>query len=767
MLDQLKNDTLIICTKQYKDQILKNINKLINIKIITMDEFIKSYYFDYDEKSIIYLINKYNINYEIALEYLNNLIYVEDKVYNNEKLDFLVNIKKELINNNLLIFDTKFKKDIKNKDIIIYEYSLNKFEKYLLKDLEYKVININKNNYIPKVYEFDTIEEEVEFVARNISYLINNGVDVNNIKLTNLSDDYINIVNKIFNFYNLKIDKFHKISIISTVIGNKFYINLDKGIKEAIESISCYDTTDIYNKIINICNKYVWCNSIEDLKKLIEHDLKNTYIKDDKYTDMIEVVDYKSYNFNDEEVFMLGFNQSIIPKFIKDEDYITDDIKPIYMDTTIEKNKKERIDVINSIKNIKNLIITYKLKTSFSVYYPSSIIDDLNLKVIKGNIDYTKSYSKISDYITLTNCLDELIKFGTIDDKLKLLNSNYNIPYNTYSHEFTGLSKEKLNNIIKNQNSFNLSYTSMDNYNRCAFRFYVEKILGLKSTIDSFGITLGNIYHYILEKIVKEDIDIEKTVYEYIDKENLSLTNSNKFFIKRVIENLKYLVKVLKHQESFSKLKKCDTEKFIKIPLKDNISFVGFIDKVVYDTINDITIASIIDYKTYVKKPSLKYIDSGIGLQLPVYMYLSSYAYKNIHFAGFYLQNITLDNKSNEEKEKSLRLIGFTNTDKEILEKFDYNYMDSSVIDGIKVNKDGSFSSNSLKQMLNENEIKEIIEITKHKIDDTLNNILDSKFEINPKFDKENIGCDFCKYRDLCFKKEYDYVNIKSEVSSF
>ena len=84
------------------------------------------------------------------------------------------------------------------------------------------------------------------------------------------------------------------------------------------------------------------------------------------------------------------------------------------------------------------------------------------------------------------------------------------------------------------------------------------------------------------------------------------------------------------------------------------------------------------------------------------------------------------------------------------------------IVDGIKVNKDGSFSSNSLKQMLNENEIKEIIEITKHKIDDTLNNILDSKFEINPKFDKENIGCDFCKYRDLCFKKEYDYVNIKS-----
>ena len=108
----------------------------------------------------------------------------------------------------------------------------------------------------------------------------------------------------------------------------------------------------------------------------------------------------------------------------------------------------------------------------------------------------------------------------------------------------------------------------------------------------------------------------------------------------------------LKEQERYSSLKNIETEKFVKVPLKDNINFVGFIDKIVYDTIGDITIASIIDYKTYVKKPSLKYIESGIGLQLPTYMYLSEYSFKNIRFAGFYLQNITLDNKSDEDKRK-------------------------------------------------------------------------------------------------------------------
>jgi len=761
MLETIKNNTIIICNNNYKMQILKDIKKLINIKFMSMDEFIKSYYFDYDEKTILYVIKKYNIKYEIALEYLNNLIYIEDKNYNNKKLDFLGNLKKELIDNNLLIFNNNFKTLLKDKDIIIYNYSLSKFEKYLLRNLNYQVIEKQTQEYTPTIYEFNTVEEEVEYVAKKVSELINNGVDINNIKLTNISSDYINIITKIFNFYNLKINKFNNIPIISTVIGKTFFENLSS-VESAVESIEKYNTTDTYNKIINMCNKYVWCDDIDDLKILLEYELKHTYIENTKYTNMIEVVDYKNYDFKESYVFMLGFNQGIIPKLFKDEEYISDNIKPNYLDNTIEKNKKEKEDTIKSIKNIRNLTITYKLKNSFTTFYPSNLIDDLDCTVEKIELDYKTSYSQLSDKITLTNMLDNLIKFGSIDTNLNLLNSNYDIPYNTYSHSFTGLSKDKLNNFIKSLNSFNLSYSSMDNYNRCAFRFYIDKILCLKDNLDLFSVTLGNIYHDVLEKAVKENIDVEKEVYKYVIDNEINLTNSNRFFLNRTIKNIEYLIEVLNKQSSFSNLKNIETEKFVKIPLKDNINFVGFIDKIVYNTINDITIASIIDYKTYVKKPSLKYIDSGIGLQLPTYMLLSKYSFKNIRFAGFYLQNITLDNKSESDKEKSLKLIGYTNTDKEILKEFDSNYMDSSVIDGIKVNNDGSFSANSLKHMLNDNEINEVIDITKEKIDETINNILESKFDINPKYDKANLGCEFCKYKDLCFMKEYDFVKIKS-----
>lgn len=760
MFDNIQNNSIVICNNNYKLELLKNIKKLVNIKLLSMDEFIKSYYFDYDEKTILYLMKKYNIKYEVAREYLNNLIYIEDKKYNNEKLDFLVNIKHELIENNLLIFNRRFKNYIKDKNIIIYRYSLSKFEKYLLKDIDYEIIEKEHKEYKPTIYEFDSLEEEVEFVARSISKLINNGVEISKIKLANISKDYINIINKIFNFYNLKIDKFNDIPIISTIIGKTFYDNLNS-VEDGVKSIEEYSNTDVYKKIIDICNKYIWCDDVNDLKLLIEYDLNHTYIENIKYTNMIEVIDYKNYD-NSDYVFLLGFNQGIVPKIFKDEDYINDNIKPDYVDNTIEKNIKEKTDTIKSIKNIENLTITYKLKNDFNTFYPSNLIDELGVEVKRLKLDYKISYSEISDKITLTNYLDSLIKFAQVNDSLNLLNSNYDIPYNTYAHKFTGIDKLKLNNYIKRQKTFNLSYTNMDNYNRCAFRYYVDKILGLNNMEDSIGIILGNIYHDVLEKAVKKDIDVEKEVNDYIQRNNIELTNSNKFFIRRSIKNIKYVIEVLKKQNSFSNLKNIETEKFVKIPMKDNINFVGFIDKIVYNTINDQTIAAIIDYKTYVKKPSLKYIESGIGLQLPTYMYLSSCSFKDIRFAGFYLQNITLDNKSDEEKEKSLKLIGFTNTDKDILKEFDSNYMDSSVIDGIRVNKDGSFSSNSLKHMLCDKEINEIIDITKDKIDETISNILDSKFDINPKYDNENIGCEFCKYRDLCFMKEYDFVKINT-----
>lgn len=759
MIEDIEDNSIIICNNNYKEQILKKMKKIVNIKFMTIEEFIKNYYFSYDEKAILYLIKKYNINYDIALEYLNNLIKIVDINSNNKKIKFLNSIKNELDSNNLLIYNLKFKDYIKNKKIIIYKYELSRFLKYLLKDIKYEIINKKYKNYEPKVFEFDTDVDEINYVANTISKLIDSGVDISNIKIIDLPDEYMNSVNKIFNFYNLKINKQKKIPIISNVVAHTFYNNLSFGKDIALKSIEQYSNTDTYNKIIDILNKYVWCD-LEDLKLLVYHDLNNTYLNQDRYTNEIEIVSLDGYDFTDEYAFILGFNQGVFPKLLKDEDYINDSIKPEYLENTIELNKRRKQIFKNLIKSIKNLTITYKNRTTFNTYFPSLLIDELNIKVIKCESEIREDYGELSSKIRLAELLDNLIKFNENSSYLSILNSNYSIPYNTYSNKFTNIDSEKIRSYINKLKKFNLSYSSMDNYNRCGFRFYIDKILNLKTNLDKFSVELGSIYHYILMIGLKNKINIEEEVNKYIKKNEIKLDSSKQFFLSKAISNLYYLIDVLNEQKSYSKLDLIETEKNISINIRDNINFVGFIDKIMYTKKDLNIIAAIVDYKTYVKKPSLRYAKYGIGLQLPTYMLLSKYAFKDIRFVGFYLQNIILNNLSDEEKKDSLKLIGYTNSDRDILELLDYNYKDSKVIANLKVNNDGSFSSNSLKRIIDDSKIDDLIDLTKEKIDDTIDNIMNANFNINPKYDNENIGCEFCYFKDLCYKTESDYVKI-------
>ena len=83
MLEELKDETLIICPNAYKNEILEFLtnNKLIiNIKIMSFNEYKRNYYFDYDIKTIKYLYDKYGMKIENIKELIENLYYIEDKI---------------------------------------------------------------------------------------------------------------------------------------------------------------------------------------------------------------------------------------------------------------------------------------------------------------------------------------------------------------------------------------------------------------------------------------------------------------------------------------------------------------------------------------------------------------------------------------------------------------------------------------------------------------------------------------------------------------
>ena len=63
------NNKILIIPNNIKTKVVKNINnlpKLSNVKILTDQEFITNLTIDYNEKAIIYLMNKKNLSYQNA-----------------------------------------------------------------------------------------------------------------------------------------------------------------------------------------------------------------------------------------------------------------------------------------------------------------------------------------------------------------------------------------------------------------------------------------------------------------------------------------------------------------------------------------------------------------------------------------------------------------------------------------------------------------------------------------------------------------------------
>ncbi len=786
ILNLLEENTSTIVVTSYSNKLnilkkLNNIDKLFDVNFITLDELTKRYYFSYDENAIYYLMDKYGFNRDIAGIYLSNMYYVLDKDYNNDKLNTLVKLKKELDGNGLLIKDNLFKAYIKDKKIIFHDYrSFSHLERTMISHLEKTnkciITSSSLKNYQHVVYEFDTIFEEVEYVAKEISRLVSSSVSLSNIKLTNVNSDYYDIITRVFSMYNLRVN-FDNNKLISTKVAKDFLL-MEGPVRKRITALSeKYKNSKVLDKIISICNKYISFSDISIVNEMISYDFKNTYLEEDIYKNTIEVIDYLNDYISDEmHVFMLSF-QNDVPVIYKDEDFITDNIKnDVLLDSTFKRNKISKKVCKEAISSIRNLTITYKNSSPSGVFYPSNLIGDMDMSVIKPDNLYNESYSKISDMVNLSKGLDSYLKTGEVTSSLKLLYNSYDdISYNSYDNSFTGVKKNLLMDYFSK--GYNLSYSSMDSFYKCPFRYYLSHVLKLDIYEERFEAYVGSLFHYVLEKALKCGGEVSSYIDEFISNSDKSLTKKEEFFIKKLSKSLEFIHKtILDHLDNSNLKNMLFEERVVVTKDKDvSVTFKGFIDKIMYEEKEGSTIVAIIDYKTGSADINLGYVPYGLSMQLPVYLYLAknSNKLKNIKFAGFYLQrilsgpyNISSKMSLEDQKRDSLLLNGYSNIDQDTLYEFDKTYKMSKYIKSMKVLNNGNFFKYS--KVLTDEEIEVLINIVDDKIDNAITLINNGSFSISPKrTEKEMLGCKFCKYNDICFKESKDdvYITIDKDLS--
>ena len=721
---------------------------------MSLNELINSLSFSFDQKSIYKVMKEYGIKYDNALVYLNNIKFISSKL-DNKKMNKLKEIK-ELVNDDL-IYDNEFIKYINDKKICIYGYDyINNFEKNILNGLNYEIVNKPINDYSHNIYEFNKLDDEIIFVLSSINKLINDGIDINKIKLINVNDDYIFKLKTLSNLFGIRINFKNNSTLFETIEFNNL-LNDYKDDKE----LNCINK-DILNSFISIVNNYSFIEDKSKKMDMIINESKNTKLKNTIYENAVEIIDISELN-DDEYGFYLSFTEENSYKKKMDDDYFSDKEKTILgLETSNELNRVEKQNLINNIKSSKNLTITYSLSSTFNVYYPSSLINDLNYEVIK-NIEYDYKSSNLYNVLLLYKDIDKYIKYGDISDELKLLFSNYE---NEYKEEYDN-SYKKINPsvLIKHIDNLTLSYSSLNKYYECEFKYYLENILKIKEDEESNALMIGNIFHEVLSKMSNTDFNFDKE-YEMSTKD-LELSNKDKFFINKLKEELRFIIDTINNQYKYMSFDKSINEEKVVINLDRTIkiTFKGFIDKALYKEVDNKVYMIIIDYKTGDTKLDLGNSYYGLNLQLPVYLYLSDYINKidNIEILGFYIQRILngviteeKNKKLNDIKKDNLKLQGYTISDMGKTKIVDSSFEKSEIIKSLSLTKAGDFSSNA--KVLSKEEMDNLKELVKKRIDEMIDGILSSSFNINPKkIDSKDVSCIYCKYKDICFRKEKDY----------
>lgn len=777
ILNTLEDNSILVIPNNLRSKVLKYFNDegiLKNIKIMTLNELKKSCFFDYNNQTINYVIEKYNVTYAIAGEYINSLYYISDDT-NNEKMKFLKSLMHDLDEHNLLIYDSLFINLLRTKNkMYVFGFNyLKKYDEYLLDQIKcyinVEILNNNVSSYNHVVNKCDTIDIEIKFIAEKIAELITKGIDINKIFIVNYNEDYRFTINNIFKQYNIPIYLSVIDNLYSTVIAKYFIEHISTNIdvllhklRKVFKAHIIKENELIINKITNLINTYYWCRDLVKVKHLIIEEMKRIKISKNHFLKEVKIESLLNNIFLDDEyVFLIGFNEGKIPQVKLDEDYLDDLNKPEFVGSSIEENSRIKEATIKAIKEIKNLTITYSLASNFNEYLPSYLLRDKSLSVEPIN-NFISKYSDITNKLYLADSLDNYLKYNILDENLEKLKS-LNINYKEYDNQFKGVDNQKLLNVL--DNNITLSYTSINNFYKCPFKFYLSNVLHLNEYEELFEAFVGSLFHHCLEQCLDTDTNIDEVYKLYIDEYFKSIPNNKeKYFFDMLRDEIKDVILIIKEQYKHSQHEFSLKEKKIEFTIDKTIRFKikGFVDKLLVFN-NDVVI---IDYKTNETKMKRKEFKVGSTIQLPIYLYLLKVTEPDKRVCGLYLQHILSNNKKYDNKKsrmeiitENLKLEGLTLN--EGICHFDDTTEKSTIIHGLR-EKNGVIVGNNV---LNSHETEELIKLMEELLNNVMNKIIIGDFAINPIILKQETGCNYCDYKDICYRRKnnYNYVVLDEE----
>ena len=629
------------------------------------------------------------------------------------------------------------------------------------------------------IFHFENYDDEILEVVNHIAILLNKKVDPAKIVIHKVNKDYLNKLEEYLMIYKIDYivegeDSFFDVDIVKNFfhdLKSSEAMRLNKVLKDYL-----IDKKDnkIFSKIGKVLEPLIMLDlTINSITLDLIKDVFIHTIYQEEVTNAIKIENVLNHIYDDDtHIFIMNFSHGEIAHIYKDDTYLNDKIrKNLKLLTSFDKTQIEEKKILDCIHSYESIHLSYSTYCSSKIYMPSNLIKELAKKRIVNICD-----ASIHIYHIVNEDMAKMRFFKAYALYRLYQKKTFDYLYG-YTYFCADLTK-------RYQSDFNatldylalptlfmeLSYTKLNDYFSCPFRFYLKYILNIEEKMEDNNSTfVGRMYHFVLEKVVakryidrrtKEEVLENISVYicDFVKNQTYEIKDKLKFYLNKFSEELKLIVEIIMDFMDHSSFEVLGLEQKLEKQFDDYTVVVGLIDKILkYQEYY-----LVIDYKTNPVHPNWYALDVGLDLQLPLYLYLIKANDPNAKIAGSYLQSVFRTSLLKYEDKplskvmlEQLKYVGYTLQDRDVILAIDTNALNGSGSLPKQIVSNKGFYKNFLKKSFTQTQFDAIILYVEKLIFEANKKIRKGLFPILPLTDEKNESvCRYCRLKDLCYRNE-------------
>lgn len=772
-----EEDIIIVSNKYIKPILIQKFsNQMRKITFKSFDEVKDDIYTTIDYQMLFHNM-KEDTNLEVLRIKLANSYFIQQD--SNESFLHELYLYHQ---NNHLILDENHLSYYKSKKVYFVNYYgdddlINQMLPFL-KHYE-RCFTTNSIDKELTIFHFENYDDEILEVVNHIAILLNKKVDPAKIVIHKVNKDYLNKLEEYLMIY--KIDyivegegSFFDVDIVKNFfhdLKNYEAMRLNKVLKDYL-----IDKKDnkIFSKIGKVLEPLIMLDlTINSITLDLIKDVFIHTIYQEEVTNAIKIENVLNHIYDDDtHIFIMNFSHGEIAHIYKDDTYLNDKIrKNLKLLTSFDKTQIEEKKILDCIHSYESIHLSYSTYCSSKIYMPSNLIKELAKKRIVNICDASiHIYHIVNEDMAKMRFFKAYALYRLYQKKT----FDYLYGYTYFCDDLTKRYQSDFNatlDYLALPTLFmELSYTKLNDYFSCPFRFYLKYILNIEEKMEDNNSTfVGRMYHFVLEKVVakryidrrtKEEVLENISVYicDFVKNQTYEIKDKLKFYLNKFSEELKLIVEIIMDFMDHSSFEVLGLEQKLEKQLDDYTVVVGLIDKILkYQEYY-----LVIDYKTNPVHPNWYALDVGLDLQLPLYLYLIKANDPNAKIAGSYLQSVFRTSLLKYEDKplskvmlEQLKYVGYTLQDRDVILAIDTNALNGSGSLPKQIVSNKGFYKNFLKKSFTQTQFDAIILHVEKLIFEANKKIRKGLFPILPLTDEKNESvCRYCRLKDLCYRNE-------------